>query len=79
MILGRTSTIVGVPEIDCRYVDRIRKKQVCIRKLNVETLIEFVHYPSSSTCVKINVDSIDRGGMVLKKQKKFGMCPKKLM
>ena len=77
MILGRLSTIVGVPEIDCRYVDRIGKKQVCIRKLNVETLLAFVHYRSSSTCVKINVDSIDGGGMVLKKQNFFGMCPKK--
>ena len=75
--MGRLSTIVGVPEIDCRYVDRIGKKQICIRKLNVETLIEFVHYPSSSTCVKINVDSIDGGGIVLKKQIKNGMCPKK--
>ena len=39
--------------------------------------IEFVHYPSSSTCVKISVDIIDLGGMVLEKQKKTGMCPKK--
>ena len=46
-------------------------------KVNVDTLIGLDHYPSSRACVKMNVDSVDRGGMVLKKQKKTGMFPKK--
>ena len=46
-------------------------------KVNVDTLISIDHYTSSRACVKMDVDSVDEGWMVLKNQKKIGMCPKK--
>ena len=57
--------------------EKAKKIWYVSEKVNVDTLIGLDHYPSSRTCVKMNVDSVDQGWMVLKKQKNFGMCPKK--
>ena len=45
--------------------------------MNEDTLIGLDHYPSSRACVKMNVDDVDENELVLKKQKKIWMCPKK--
>ena len=57
--------------------EKAKKNWYVSEKVNVDALIGLDHYPSSRTCVKMNVDDVDEGWMVLKKQKKFGMCPKK--
>ena len=59
--------------------EKAKKIWYVSEKVNVDTLIGLDQYPSSRACVKMNVDDVDEGGMVLKKQKKIGMCPKKWM
>ena len=56
--------------------EKAKKIWYVSEKVNVDTLIGLDHYPSSRTCVKMNVDDVDEGWMVLKKQKNL-VCVRK--